>query len=188
MVLFLSVAASSINIPVKIIESNRPEIENIPIRIFGITYLIPTYSRKNRTLIAINVGGAIIPIFIAIMLFIMHPQAFLLSIPAISVTAIIVNYYAKPVEGLGIAMPMYIPMFASVVLSIVVTAGNPVLAPVVAYASGTLGSLIGADLWNIRKIPDLGAPIASIGGAGTFDGIFLSGIFSVALLVLFGYY
>jgi uncharacterized membrane protein len=30
----------------------------------------------------------------------------------------------------------------------------------------------------------LGAPLASIGGAGTFDGIFLNGIFAVLLAAL----
>jgi uncharacterized membrane protein len=51
----------------------------------------------------------------------------------------------------------------------------------VAYVAGTLGTLIGADLLNLRKIPKLGAPVASIGGAGTFDGVFLSGIIAVLL-------
>ncbi len=50
-----------------------------------------------------------------------------------------------------------------------------------AYISGSLGTLIGADLLNLDKLQGLGAPIASIGGAGTFDGIFLTGI--VAVLV-----
>jgi uncharacterized membrane protein len=34
---------------------------------------------------------------------------------------------------------------------------------------------------NLDKIQGLGAPIASIGGAGTFDGIFLTGIIAVLL-------
>jgi len=34
---------------------------------------------------------------------------------------------------------------------------------------------------NLKKIPGLGAPVASIGGAGTFDGVFLSGILAVIL-------
>jgi uncharacterized membrane protein len=53
---------------------------------------------------------------------------------------------------------------------------------VVAYVSGVLGTLIGADLSNLGVIPKLGAPIASIGGAGTFDGVFLSGIIAVLLI------
>jgi len=34
---------------------------------------------------------------------------------------------------------------------------------------------------NLGRIQGLGAPIVSIGGAGTFDGIFLSGIIAVLL-------
>jgi uncharacterized membrane protein len=44
-----------------------------------------------------------------------------------------------------------------------------------------LGTLIGADILNLKKIRNLGAPVASIGGAGTFDGIFLTGILAVIL-------
>lgn len=46
------------------------------------------------------------------------------------------------------------------------------LAPVIVYVAGTLGTLIGSDLLNIKKIQRLGAPVASIGGTGTFDGVF----------------
>jgi uncharacterized membrane protein len=46
---------------------------------------------------------------------------------------------------------------------------------------GVLGTLIGADLTNLGAIKQVGAPIASIGGAGTFDGVFLSGIIAVLL-------
>jgi uncharacterized membrane protein len=41
--------------------------------------------------------------------------------------------------------------------------------------------LIGADLMNLNKLEELGAPVASIGGAGTFDGVFLTGIVAVLL-------
>jgi uncharacterized membrane protein len=51
----------------------------------------------------------------------------------------------------------------------------------VAYVSGTLGTLIGADLLNLGRIQGLGAPVVSIGGAGTFDGIFLTGVVAVLL-------
>jgi uncharacterized membrane protein len=57
----------------------------------------------------------------------------------------------------------------------------PEHAPALAYMSGTLGCLIGADLLNLSKLAGLGAPIASIGGAGTFDGIFFTGIIAVLL-------
>ena len=44
-----------------------------------------------------------------------------------------------------------------------------------------LGVLIGADLMRMKDIRRIGTPIASIGGAGTFDGIFLTGIIAVLL-------
>ena len=50
-----------------------------------------------------------------------------------------------------------------------------------AYIGGSMGTLLGADLLNLDKIGSLGAPIASIGGAGTFDGIFLTGILAVLI-------
>ena len=54
-------------------------------------------------------------------------------------------------------------------------------APPLAYIGGSMGTLIGADLFNLDRIGGLGAPVASIGGAGTFDGIFLTGILAVLL-------
>jgi uncharacterized membrane protein len=53
-----------------------------------------------------------------------------------------------------------------------------------AYAAGSMGTLIGADLLNLDKIQGLGAPVASIGGAGKFDGIFLTGLVAVLLASL----
>jgi uncharacterized membrane protein len=52
---------------------------------------------------------------------------------------------------------------------------------VIAYMGGVLGTLIGADLNNLGRVADLGAPVVSIGGAGTFDGVFLTGILAVLL-------
>jgi len=42
-----------------------------------------------------------------------------------------------------------------------------------------MGCLLGADILNLDRIRDLGAPIASIGGAGISDGVFLTGIIAV---------
>ncbi|UCF95656.1 MAG: DUF1614 domain-containing protein [Desulfobacterales bacterium] len=44
--------------------------------------------------------------------------------------------------------------------------------------------MIGADLLNLDALQGLGAPVASIGGAGTYDGIFLTGIVAVLLASL----
>ena len=57
----------------------------------------------------------------------------------------------------------------------------PQQAPLAAYVAGTMGTLIGGDLLHVRKVRRLAAPVASIGGAGTFDGVFLTGIIAVLL-------
>jgi uncharacterized membrane protein len=44
-----------------------------------------------------------------------------------------------------------------------------------------VGTLVGADLLNLGRLRGVGAPVASIGGAGTFDGIFVTGIVAVLL-------
>ena len=88
-------------------------------------------------------------------------------------------------KGLGIATPMFGPPVATALATLVVDAVSPMSCPTqIAYVGGTIGALIGADLLNLRKLPEIGAPVASIGGAGTFDGIFLTGLLSVLLVLL----
>ncbi len=81
-----------------------------------------------------------------------------------------------PVPGLGIALPVFVPAITTAVVALLLSRRQ---AAPLAYIGGTLGTLIGADLLNLGQIQGLGAPIASIGGAGTFDGVFLTGIVAV---------
>jgi uncharacterized membrane protein len=92
--------------------------------------------------------------------------------------AAFIHWMATPVPGLGIAVPVFAPALGAAVASLLLARER---AAPLAYVTGSLGTLIGADLLNIDKIGDLGAPVASIGGAGTFDGIFLTGILAVLL-------
>jgi uncharacterized membrane protein len=90
----------------------------------------------------------------------------------------LVHWMAHPVPGVGIAVPVLVPPVAATAVAVILSWRY---APALAFISGTLGTLIGADLLNLGKIQGLGAPIASIGGAGTFDGIFTTGILAVLL-------
>ncbi len=58
----------------------------------------------------------------------------------------------------------------------------PEWAPPIAFAAGVLGPLIGADLLHLDDIAQLGTGMASIGGAGTFDGVVLSGLVATLLV------
>lgn len=90
---------------------------------------------------------------------------------AVLIAALICNAVSVPVRGVGIAMPSIVPPLVAVLLGWLLGDGNPTL---VAYVSGTLGALLGADIMNWKKLKHLDAPMVSIGGAGTFDGVFLA--------------
>jgi uncharacterized membrane protein len=85
------------------------------------------------------------------------------------------------VRGLGIAVPVFLPALATAVVAWVLSRRH---AAPLAYIGGSIGVLIGADLLNLDKLSGLNAPIASIGGAGTFDGIFLTGVLAVLIAAL----
>jgi uncharacterized membrane protein len=97
---------------------------------------------------------------------------------ALAVVTYIVYRMARPIPGIGIATPMFIPPIAAALAALLL---NPQGAPATAYVAGTLGTLIGADILHLKELKNLKAPVASIGGAGTFDGIFLTGILAVLL-------
>ena len=167
---------SYINIP---IYQLPPEIirSGGQVTFFGIPYVIPTLTRWPGTLIAVNVGGAVIPTMLSIYL-IYKNQLFSTALIGVAVVSIVVHWLAHPVPGVGIAVPVLVPLVAATLVAMLLSTKY---APALAYISGTLGTLIGADLLNLGKIQGLGAPIASIGGAGTFDGIFTTGILAVLL-------
>jgi uncharacterized membrane protein len=184
-VLFASLVGSGINIPVANLKSTVPVVQDEYIRVFGVTYRIPVVDEMTRcTILAINLGGAVIPALISIALLYKYPASLTYSIACVIFVAIVTNRIARPVKGLGIVTPALLPPIIAVLIAFTMT--SVFNAPkqyifILAYVGGTLGTLIGADLMNLNKIRDLGAPIASIGGAGTFDGVFLSGLIAVLL-------
>ena len=97
---------------------------------------------------------------------------------ATAIVAVVLHWLANPVPGVGIAVPIFVPALITAAVSLLLSRRD---AAPLAYISGSMGTLIGADLTNLDKVAGLGAPVASIGGAGTFDGIFLTGILAVLL-------
>lgn len=172
-----SLIGSYINIPISRIEgAARHPVEVV--NYFGVRYRVPAGLTEPSTVLAVNVGGAVMPMLISVYLLAHQPQLIIQAMLAIAIVAVIVNRFARPIRGMGIATPMLIPPVVAA-LAAYLLAGHQ--AAPVAYAGGTIGTLIGADIANLGKLADLGAPVASIGGAGTFDGIFLTGIVAVLL-------
>lgn len=129
------------------------------------------------TVLALNVGGGLVPAALALWMLAAH-GAWGRGAVAVALVAALVHAVARPVPGRGIAMPTLVPGPVAALVALTVA---PDQAPAVAYAAGALGTLIGADLTNLGTLRSLGAPVASIGGAGTFDGIFVTGIVAVLL-------
>ncbi len=178
-ILFLlgSLIGSHINIPIKKIERDEELYPERVVSFFGIRYVVPEVREKRATIIAVNVGGCIIPVFISLYLMLKN-GIFLSPFLATAVVSFVCYKLARPIPGIGIGLPMFIPPLVAALVALIIA---PDKAPVVAYISGTLGTLIGADLLHLKDIDRLKAPVASIGGAGTFDGIFLTGIIAVLL-------
>lgn len=181
--LFASLVGSYINIPLTKIEGGDPHMVQV-VTSFGVRYRVPMrYASEATTTLAVNVGGAIVPVLISIYVLAGHPSAILPALIGVAIVAAVVNRFAHPVRGLGIATPMFIPPIVAAASAWIITAllGSGAHIDAVAYVSGVIGTLIGADLMNLNKLGGLGAPVASIGGAGTFDGVFLTGIVAVLL-------
>jgi len=174
--LFFSLFGSLINVPLFSIKSQTPVIVRD-------TY-IPGYLRpylkhlRGKTLIAVNVGGCLIPLLFSVYLFSTQPLTLYEILPGIFLVSIISRVFSFPVRGIGIGMPMLVAPLSAAIIAVLIN--NELSAPL-AYISGTMGVLIGADLLNFRHVSHMGAMVASIGGAGTFDGIFMTGILAVLL-------
>jgi uncharacterized membrane protein len=173
---------SNINIPLFKLKSRAPIVKEEYVNFFGITYRIPQVQYGTSTLVAVNVGGALIPTGVSIYLLCRaSAQIIIYSLIGVAIVALVTHLIARPVKGVGIETPALVPPIAAAIVAFILFPGSPVI---IAYVSGTLGTLIGADLSNLKAIPQLGAPVASIGGAGTFDGVFLSGIMAALLAAI----
>jgi uncharacterized membrane protein len=170
---------SSVNIPILRLKTSLPVVKEEFVSFFGVVYRIPQVEYGEAiTVVAVNVGGALIPTAVSFYLLWRAPLAILYSLIAVVIVAVVTHAVARPVKGVGIVTPAFISPLVAALSAIILPSGAP---RIVAYVGGALGTLIGADLSNLSVIPNLGAPIASIGGAGTFDGVFLSGIIAVLL-------
>jgi uncharacterized membrane protein len=134
--------------------------------------------RKGRVVIAINIGGCLIPVGLCIY-FILSQELdpFNIVISTLAITFLCYKF-SRLIPGLGVCMPVFLAPLTAALLALVI---DPEHAASLAYISGVLGVLIGADICRLNEITSLGAPIAAIGGAGTFDGIFITGIIAALL-------
>jgi uncharacterized membrane protein len=180
LLLFGSLIGSYFNIPIAELPAEQLQSDKV-IDFFGMQYTVPLVENVGGTIIAVNVGGAVIPTVMSIYLLITR-ELWAQGAIATAIVAVVLHWLANPVPGIGIAVPVFFPAIITAVTALLLSRAE--VAPL-AYIAGSMGTLIGADLTNLDKVRGLGAPVASIGGAGTFDGIFLTGIVAVLLASLY---
>lgn len=140
-----------------------------------------------ETIIAVNIGGCVIPALVALFEFalVLSVGRYVVwSVAVISCVNVLVCYYvARPIRGIGVAMPGFVSPGVAISLSWLLLWGPQYdgIRPAVAFIAGVAGPLVGADLLHLRDFTRVSVGVLSIGGAGTFDGIVLSGIVAALL-------
>jgi uncharacterized membrane protein len=183
LVLFGSLVGGFINIPIWRRQLHRPTPDvwqvflpwttGIPRASNWLFYQPPVVREQ---VIALNVGGALIPLTVDMVLL---PRAPILPVlGAIAGVAAVSYVLARPAWPVGIVLPAFVPPLAAALMALLLA---PADAPLVAYISGTLGTLIGADLLHLPDLEDFDAQLLSIGGAGVHDGIFFAGVVATLL-------
>jgi uncharacterized membrane protein len=171
-----SLLGSYVNIPIAKLGS-EPMVTEREVTYYGMRYIVPALTSSPEVILAVNVGGAVIPTLLSIYL-LSKNGLWGRGMIATAIIAAICHALAQPIRGVGIGLPIFVaPVAAAIVAALV----SWRYAAPLAYVGGSLGVLIGADLLNLDELQGIGAPVLSIGGAGTFDGIFVTGMMAVLL-------
>jgi uncharacterized membrane protein len=176
MILLASLVGSGINLPLFQLTTRRPADRGWR-PMLGVLQPHPR-PRPGRVIIGLNLGGCLIPVMVSIYLLSHHALPLMPVLVATGLMSGICYATSRPIPGRGIGIPLLVAPLMAAALAILI---RPQDSAPLAYIAGTLGVLLGADILRLRNVRDLGVPTAAIGGAGTFDGIFITGIVAVLL-------
>ena len=107
LVLLLSLVGSYVNIPVAHLPGEQV-ITGRTITYFGMRYVIPMVQEWPGTVIAVNLGGAVLPTLLSLYLLYKH-RLYVSGLLGVVIVAAVVHGLATPVPGVGIAVPTFIP-------------------------------------------------------------------------------
>jgi len=162
--------------------------------LFGFEIIILGFNISNiylfsygNWIVGINMGGAVIPILLSVYLTVKKKISLKKVFIGILIVAIITFFISKPVAEKGIVatFPYWLlPAFSSSICSVILSWKDFIKAAPLAYISGTIGVLIGADFLHLSELLSYSSnktTNAIIGGAVVFDMIFITGIIAVIL-------
>jgi uncharacterized membrane protein len=176
-VVLLMLFGSYVNIPVYTIKRDMIRVSPDTTPVYGADSPwspAPVWDTR----ISINLGGAILPVCIS--LYLLY-QAVLITgtsllvpvVAGILLVALITFVATRPVPGVGLRVPLIIPALAALLMGMLLFGGAGIPATVLAFVSGTIGTLLGGNIALLHRIKDLEVPDVSIGGAGTYGAIFI---------------
>jgi len=169
-----SIIGSRFNVPLFKLQTGGKR--NLPRQPNAMPERLLTFS--HFMVIGINVGGGVIPLLFSLYLVFQQELALFQLLIAVGLVTGVSYLFSFSIPGFGIGMPVLVAPFSAALFALLL---NPEQAPAVAYVAGTLGVLIGADLLRLKDVRRAPGKYAFIGGAGTFDGVFMTGIIAVLL-------
>jgi uncharacterized membrane protein len=142
--------------------------------------------------VGISVGGALVPILLCAILLRSRRVGIAEAGLGIVIVATITFFITRAEPGVGIVADLevaFAPALAAAFFSISTFWMDVNRAAPLAYLSGVLGTLIGADVFHLFDIlstqpPEGETVILSIGGANIFDMVYLSGVVAVMLDIM----
>ncbi|MFT6896418.1 MAG: putative membrane protein [Paraglaciecola sp.] len=181
-IIFVMLFGSLVNIPIVRKSITKPVL-HYPPNLWGLERYWPNLQQHPpERIIAVNVGGFVIPMLLVIYeiarIWGQQPSLLLPMGMAVLLNIMLCYLLAKPVPQVGVTLPVFIPGLAAAVSALLLA---PDMAAPVAFCAGVLGPVVGADLLNLKQVSKTHVGMASIGGAGTFDGIVISGLLAVLL-------
>lgn len=148
-----------------------------------------TVGPRNELAIGFDLAGFLIPFLISLKMMIDHRSPIRASLIGVSVIAIFSYLSSGYVAGEGVIIQnIYAIAIAASIVGVALSKKQWASVGPIAYVSGSLGVLLGADvvrIGNILSYYPSGFAFASIGGAGVFDAIFLVGVLAVTIDVIF---
>ena len=182
--IFIAVAAFAILLEgfVKFIElsglSKEDSLIIVVLSLFAWAYLPPVeLGNVGNLTLYLSFSGFILPAVVALKQIVAGNVSLKKAVSGILLLTIVCYLTSRPGEGgVGIVYPQ-LPIITAVVYSFLVEWDKP--APL-AYTCAVLGMSIGADMLNIPRLCSKSINI-TVGGAGMFDAIYLTGIVSLII-------
>ena len=151
-----------------------PALVAIPI---GGLVNIPRWRHGSATL-AVNVGGAIIPVLISV--YLLRKAPLLKTALVIAAVATVSSLLTKVNANGSIVLHygfLILPLVA-LIPALILARSN---SPQVAFVGGTIGGLIGVDLVHLNESMHVSNGWVIVGGRGVLDGILTTGIIAALL-------